>query len=209
MNLWPEDYLRPGLAHDHCADVLSGSYDVAYDPPAPPVILDLGANIGAFARWAALRWIGSIIHCYEPHPDNYALLVRTAAEIKSATVILHEQAVFTKNGRTLLGQGGLNCGEYTLQSTSRDDSPVAIVEVIAALSLPKADILKVDTEGCELGIFRQLAEYGLLRGFSAIMFEFHAAPTAEEISAILVNHGFHRVGHKLNSEHRGEMKFLL
>ncbi len=82
MKLWPFEYLRPGLPHDHCADVLNGSYDVPFNPPIAPTILDLGANIGAFTRWAAERWPRCTIHCYEPHPANFALLTETVTNAR-------------------------------------------------------------------------------------------------------------------------------
>jgi FkbM family methyltransferase len=35
-----------------------------------PLILDLGANIGASAVWFAVRYPAAHIVAFEPHPDN-------------------------------------------------------------------------------------------------------------------------------------------
>jgi hypothetical protein len=72
--LWPAHFTVDPM---HAADVLAGSYDIPFNPEKPPVILDIGANIGAFTSWAAKRWPGCVIHAYEPHPGNYAMLEET------------------------------------------------------------------------------------------------------------------------------------
>ena len=39
----------------HIAKIFNGEYNVGYNNPNP-TILDIGANIGGFARWANYRW---------------------------------------------------------------------------------------------------------------------------------------------------------
>lgn len=51
--LWPESFLSPDLGPDHCRDVLEGCYDVPFNHS--PKVIDIGANVGAFARWAKKR----------------------------------------------------------------------------------------------------------------------------------------------------------
>jgi FkbM family methyltransferase len=59
----------------------------SYEPPpqvesllrGPLSILDLGANVGLFGLYALQRWLGSALESFEPDPENYALLARTAA----------------------------------------------------------------------------------------------------------------------------------
>lgn len=205
-DLWPADYVRPGLPADHCADVLAGSYDVPVEFETPPVILDVGANIGAFARWAAQRWPSSTIHCYEPQPDNYALLCRTIAATSGATIIPHRQAVFDRAMKANMGNIGFNCGEFSLMCP--DAKQIDVVDLIPAIDLPRADILKVDAEGSEGVIFQSLAKARRLTEFKAIMFEIHAEQFAQELPLLLVSHGFKEVGRKTISQHRGEFKFV-
>ena len=47
-----------------------------------PVILDIGANIGAFALWAIGRWPGCRLHCYEPLPANFDMLRQNLAHLE-------------------------------------------------------------------------------------------------------------------------------
>ena len=54
-------------------------YDVpGLEFPQPPLVIDLGANIGAFAAFARERWPGAHVVCFEPHPENQAVLVENA-----------------------------------------------------------------------------------------------------------------------------------
>jgi FkbM family methyltransferase len=206
MTLWPIDYIRPGLAADHCADVLGGSYDVPLEMDPPPVILDLGANIGAFARWAAQRWPGSTIHCYEPQPDNYALLCRTLANITEAKCIPYRKAVFDQSTKAPLAQNGLNCGEYSLANT--EGKPCDVVDVIPATELPLADILKLDVEGSEGVILEMLAAADRLKQFSAVMLELHSAKFLPAIPELLEQHGLRAIERRMIDTHRMELKFV-
>lgn len=40
----------------------------------PDVIVDIGANIGAFSALALKYWEGATLHAYEPHPLSFGLL---------------------------------------------------------------------------------------------------------------------------------------
>lgn len=54
--------------------VFSGEYDVGIYLPPKTRIIDLGANFGSFALWAAHRWPGSEIQAFEPHPEVFKVL---------------------------------------------------------------------------------------------------------------------------------------
>lgn len=202
-SVWPDGYCLPD---DHCRDVLSGSYDVPFSPATPPVILDLGANVGAFVRWAVKRWPGCTIHAYEPQPSNFALLKRTV-EIYGAghEIHLNRLAVADKTGTFRLFKAGINCGEWSFMRTSPDNVSV-LVKAIAARDLPKADILKIDTEGAEVMILRSLVSR--LHEFSVVMLECHGAPVVNPIKMVLDNSGFALTGENRIAEHRVELRFV-
>ena len=214
--LWPADYIGPKLAPDHCGDVLAGSYDVPYYPKSPPTILDIGANIGAFARWAVDRWPGCKIHCYEPDPGNFHLLQRTVCELiyhlprsdmqflfngRNRNIWVHNAAVADTEGKCHTAEGQYNCGETHIV-------PGGDIPTIKASTLPKADVLKIDTEGCEPAILADLAKSGRLEEFSAVMMEYHADVHLGVILQNMMNHGFWLVAWKPVAQHRGELKFI-
>lgn len=65
VRLWPRDYPVSDL---HQGDVLNGSYDVPIHPGEGQgvVVIDIGADVGAYARWISQkRWKKAQLHCYE------------------------------------------------------------------------------------------------------------------------------------------------
>ena len=204
---WPADFIGPDLPANHCFDVLAGSYEIPYEPKSPPVILDLGANVGAFARWASVRWPEATIYCYEPHPGNFAKLERTVKGL-NANVHLRNQAVLNKADKMTLTAGQFNCGEHSLCAEPGSGRPSVEVEVIDAATLPKADILKIDTEGAELAILDSRQKAGRLAEFSAVMLEYHAELIAPMVTKMLLGAGFKACGARVHSQHRGELKFV-
>jgi FkbM family methyltransferase len=207
-SLWPADY--PVDPH-HCADVLNGAYDVPVNMPSP-VILDIGANIGAFARWASVRWPAAKIHCYEPQPQNFKLLLRTVTELidHPENVTCHEVAVLDKPGNFRLYAGKYNCGEWTLYGNATTDRNNYVnVPVMDAKDLPTADILKIDTEGAEPFILNRLVIAGRIREFKAIMLEFHRTGEGTTLEELLAPCGFRLFANRPGlSPSRGELKFL-
>lgn len=77
---WPREYPVGDL---HQGDVLAGCYDVPFfcEPGKEFEIIDIGADVGGFARWASKRWPKCLIHCYEANPALIESLNCTAAAI--------------------------------------------------------------------------------------------------------------------------------
>lgn len=204
--LWPKEFLSPQLSSDHAVDVLSGSYDVPYDPVTPPVVLDIGANVGAFARWAVKRWPGCELHCFEPFPENFKLLERTREIYGLKNVFCHNVAVLNYDGMANMANTGHNCGEARV--VGPETKNVTSVDCISAAELPRADVLKLDTEGSEVRILRSLAGAGRLRKFSAVMVEYHSAVDRGIILEIMAEFGFEVTADHTVTAERGEIKFV-
>lgn len=163
-DMWP--FMQP---------ILNGiEYDVPiYNGDIPLRVLDLGANIGAFSVWASYRWPGCQIHAYEPHPETFKIL---AANMKHyLNVTAHEWAIGapTPSGMRALLDGKNNSGEASFFVNPSSKGTGIHVEVRDPLSLPEADILKMDIEGCEVEVLEPLIHSG--RKFLAVMFEYHRA----------------------------------
>ena len=73
--LWLES---PEAMQGPIAEVLAGEYEAGFSGEGL-TILDIGANVGAFSLWADMRWPGSTIHAYEPHPETFRLFQRNVA----------------------------------------------------------------------------------------------------------------------------------
>lgn len=142
--------------------------------PASPRVLDIGANVGLFSFFAGVRWPGAHVMAFEPHPETYALLVENVGRF----VRCLPAAVVGDGGpsvRRLLE--GITSGECSLRedlvdirgARQRDGGPV--VHCLDAAELPPCDVLKVDTEGCEVQI---LSRYRHLGRVHVLLAEAHA-----------------------------------
>lgn len=156
-------------------EVLDGAYDIAGLTLEPgDRILDLGANIGAFAVWAARRFPGTVIECYEPEPTNFARLVQNTSILSSYSVTTHRVAVVGHSGEfTKLAPGRYNDGEWSthVDDPNHDAARAIVVQSIPASGLAPCALLKVDTEGCEREI---LESYRHLESCKAVMLEWHS-----------------------------------
>lgn len=187
-----------------------------YDIPGlefdePPVILDIGACIGAFAVWAEERWPGASVLCYEPHPDNLKLLhqnvkawqvVRCAVGAKSGTATLFAGRNSACHSLSVDGPGVIEGkrGGHTCMG-NRDTS----VPVLGAHLLPPCDILKVDTEGSEVDI---LQNYPHLAKCQAVVLEWHSKKDREQLCRIMADVGFVWLGEDYPVADIGVMRWL-
>ena len=153
-------------------------------PFEPVSILDVGANIGAFAVRAHERWPRARITCCEPMPYNVCQLRRNApagTTIVSAAVREHTGVDEIFIGDNFVTSGFVQFGRQTAHRL--------LVECIAARELPSCELVKVDTEGSELEILRHLD----LSATKAIFLEHHSRADADAIHALLAP-GFDLVG---------------
>lgn len=138
------------------------------------LVLDIGANVGAFSVLAALA--GARVHAYEPDPRNFALLERNiGANRLAGSVVAFPRAVLGEAGTvTVAGEGGGSFVER-VPGASREDGidADAIGDVIrrAAADAPIA-FLKLDVEGAEYDILAGVT-IDDLRAVEALAMEFH------------------------------------
>lgn len=139
-------------------------------------VLDVGAHVGGFALYALRIWPDAFVHAYEPHPANYDYL---AENVKGRNVKPHRLAIVCPAlGEFIRLYEGKN---DTSEASTRTDirwphcsqnlEKWHWVPAYDARRLPPADVLKVDTEGCEVEI---LANYPHLAHVKALFVEPHA-----------------------------------
>ncbi len=150
--------------------------------PAAPRVLDIGANVGLFSFFAGERWPGAHVMAFEPHPDTFELLVSNM--VGRAVECVPDAVVGDMNGlardpryRRRLFEG-VTSGECSTireledpRGQRQDLARYHEVRCISAAKLPPCDVLKVDTEGCEVEI---LASYRHLGGVHVLLAEAHA-----------------------------------
>jgi FkbM family methyltransferase len=153
--------------------VFAGCYDIpGLSFETPPTILDIGANVGASTLWFGTRWPGCTVQAYEPHPGHAASFIENLRE-SGVNATLHPVAVVGPNwpaGKLMLFEGAHGPRERSLYQLGSQQSNGVSVDTMPARELPPADILKVDTEGCEVEI---TFEYQHLAGVKAVLLECH------------------------------------
>ena len=120
---------------------------LASNMPDKPRVLDLGANVGAFAAFALSRWPEAQLTCVEPDPDNLAALTKFSSLHPDSAMTLIE-ACATNEG----GMMGFAAGLGTGSRASEDAPPVPAIDVLPLLK--DTDFAKIDIEGSEWSILR-------------------------------------------------------
>lgn len=180
----------PDAMKDAVGYVLSGEYESGHDGTGL-TILDIGANIGSFALWAALRWPGSTIRSFEPNPGTFAYLKRNTAA--NPRIHCTNAAVFP-GGETKAKffSRFAGDGEAGLLAYAGDTFRAGVLEatyevdVVAPSALPKADIVKLDIEGGEGAVLAALD----LSATSLVLGEFQNRRNRTEMQATLAKSGF-------------------
>lgn len=146
-------------------------YEVArMDLPDRPVVIDIGANIGAFCILVRLHRPHVTLVAYEPHPVNYSLLKENAPFAE-----LHQEAVAGSRGTSHITAEGSEVA-FRLSQEGIPVSAVTLGDVLA--SRPRADLLKVDIEGAEYEVF-SAAPVGILNSVQRVVMEIHDATRFE------------------------------
>lgn len=211
-----EGYSCPENMRSDACEVFAGCYDVVglqFD--RPPLVIDIGANCGAYMRWALDRWPGCKIHCYEPNPEAFEILsmnVSSVPSLSEGSVTAHETAVSDRSGQAMLRKGLNNLGEasfFALGEQSKDATPV---EVIPASKLsPWCDVLKIDTEGCELDILRsylRMRENGRSPRPSLVSFEYHREEDFRVLDSLVVASGYILASGQITNHRLGILNYV-
>jgi len=161
------------------------------DDPGLGVILDVGANIGLFAAFAAARCPGARVHAFEPEPSNLAQLRRTlaangleqrvqvyacaVAESASGSVDLFLNAL---NGRahSIVAEKLEACHEskrLARDGVAKVSVPArSLAQVFVDCGIEHCDLMKMDIEGAEYGVLYS-APQSLLARIDRIFLECH------------------------------------
>ena len=129
-------------------------------------VLDCGANIGTFARFALNARAGKVI-AIEPSPENLECLRRNfPAEIDDGRLVLVPKGVWHQEDtlELLVDPQNRAADSFVMQreaATGAVKVPLTTIDRLASdLALPRVDFIKMDIEG---------AETNALRGATAIM----------------------------------------
>jgi FkbM family methyltransferase len=154
----------------------------------PVNIADLGANIGAFTVWAAQRWKDARIVAVEMEGENFRMLQHNVTlNLLDARVSTLQAAIWHSKGAVAIQRHPLNSGMHKAIGYREGDKVPAITldELLKTQKLAKIDLLKMDIEGAEAGVFTESQVTTLSEKVGYIVAEMHPkVPLAEAIGVI-------------------------
>lgn len=145
-----------------------GIADLQFTPGS--VIVDIGANVGAFSILIARRFPEARVIAYEPNPDNFKLLERNIARNGVGVEAHHAAVWYHHRGVSLVGQGS-GTGTLDQHPTGRDLVPSVTLDDILA-PFDEVAFLKMDCEGAEVFILNA-AHRETLEKVQQIVGEYH------------------------------------
>lgn len=131
------------------------------------VVLDLGANIGAFSSSIVRKFPQCSVTSVEPEPDNFSVLLKNCGDIPNITLI--NKAVWSdSNGVSIVA----DCGGTAVQSgdNSIEVESISFDELVK--SFDHIDVMKMDVEGAEVDIILAASPESLTK-IDRITGEFH------------------------------------
>jgi FkbM family methyltransferase len=159
------------------------------------VVIDIGANIGAFSVLTAARNHALTVYCYEPFAENFRLLQENIhlngldGRIKAFQCAVGAE----RQTRTVfLTVAGGASSMYEKHGQKVDLEVVALKDILADNHLERCDLLKVDCEGSEYEVLYSTPDDVFAR-IDAIGMEFHeqfGTGKGEELHAFLESRGF-------------------
>lgn len=144
-----------------------------------PTIVDCGANIGLSILYFKKVFPYSKILAFEPDPRTFQLLEQNIKNNKLKDIQLFNNAVSEKKEKLTLysfndfegGPGNTIDAKYISFKNKKEFEVEALP--ISALNLEKIDILKIDVEGAEGFIFKDLVKNKVLEKVKVLHLEYH------------------------------------
>lgn len=163
--------------------VLGGEYEFPDIPDLPRIerVVDVGANVGAFAVWAYLKFDGPWIDGYEPNPDAARMC---KANLPPGAVV-HNVAITTE-AECKLYLGGDWGWSSTIQGVNPHEESSIDVDIMHPRDLPPCDLLKIDAEGVEYAV---MSFYKYWDRVKICMFEWHIESHRTEIERFVESQG--------------------
>jgi len=156
------------------------------------VLLDVGANAGAYSRVLRMVAPAARIYAFEPHPRTFAALAGALAHDRGLTLL--NMAVSNTPGDIKLydfassdGSTQASLDEATLKMfaadvVAHDVRATTIDAFMADRGITKIRLLKIDTEGFDLAVLQGARAALAARAIDAIQFEFIPANIARHVT---------------------------
>ena len=145
-----------------------------------PVIFDCGANIGMATLFFKWLYPHSEVHAFEPDPRVFQVLAENVARNRLCDVHLHNVALCDKNGDVdfFVPLGTEGSPVMSLVAGRIPEADARRIQVTACMlsafvESKEVDFLKLDVEGSEDLVLRDLRASGTLQRVRELVIEYH------------------------------------
>ena len=147
---------------------------------ADPVIFDCGANIGMATLFFKWMYPESKIYAFEPDKETFSLLQNNIKNNNLKDVYLFNNALTDKEGKIDFFLDSRQKGALIMSAIPERTSEIKSSAVSISLSkfikkekLKEVDLIKMDIEGAEGLVIRDLNKHRLLKKIRMLFVEFH------------------------------------
>ena len=163
----------------------------------PEVVLDIGGYIGDLSLYCASNF-NSKVHCYEPTPQNFKVIQKNLELNPSLQklITVHNKGISDSrkpiklNVQEIVGEIHASSHKKYKNNVKTIDVPcVSLQDAIQELNETKIDLLKIDCEGQEFEILKNIDSKALAERVVYLTFEYHNFVTdyKQKLDNILVN----------------------
>lgn len=141
-----------------------------------PLIIDCGSNIGLSVAFFKKLYPAAEVIAFEPNSQAFSVLQENARQNNWQKVHLHQKALSDQSGIVDLyfdpqSSGSLKMSLIRERVTGMAESVEAVV--LSSFIDREVDFLKLDVEGAEERVLRDLCRAGKLRSIKEIVIEYH------------------------------------
>jgi FkbM family methyltransferase len=164
-----------------------------------PLVIDGGANMGAFTIATRRRYPGARIVAFEPDPAIAVILRENLDRNGARDVRIVDAALGGAAGTASFTPDGQAGGALGAAGTT-----TVRVETLSAYLGDEVAFVKLNIEGAELDVLREVAAAGRLRNIRALVLEYHGWPRApqrlHDVLAVLDTNGFRYLVHDFDDQ---------
>jgi FkbM family methyltransferase len=172
-------------------------------------VVDVGANVGAASVYFAIAYPEACVYAFEPDSSPFSLLQRNVETLPEITVFPF--GLYSSEKTLTLFHGKSDSVESSVCPSVRtgdESESIRLADAFRFLSergVTQIDVLKIDTEGCEVPILRSLKPY--LSQVKVLYLEYHSERDRRMIDELLAETHVLWRGH-INFAYRGEFCYL-
>lgn len=170
-------FLHYPASRAHILGIFEGrTYPIVKDVGLVSTIVDIGANVGAASVMLATHYPDADVHAFEPGPAAAALLARNVAAFPRITV--YPFGLGADRGQQRLYRSRWDPMSASILESAENRDEFDVIEIhraatmVESLGIAAIDVLKIDTEGCEVLILTELA--AVVSAIKVIYLEFHS-----------------------------------